>query len=260
MFNKLCVEDFAVLREPFESDRQSPSNLGGALVLSAIFQALVFYLTYDVAARSTIFPNIEILKNYHFWITVFLVLASILFAIPAVYKRGQKIQYLLVILITQAFGIMMYLSSLFLLGEGEGVTEKSIISVTNVTLGIGLLIFIATSIRFYILLKKGAYRKGSLREELRGNLEKIIMSNLSTIIIGCVGIGYVIQYMVRFSPSEDMFMIILGFLLFYAILFVLPEQLVILYCKFRFKSFNYDFKGYLLSENPDSKGGIKHGN
>lgn len=260
MFNKLFVEDFAVLKEPFESERQSPRNLGGILILAAIFQVLMFYLTYNVAAQSTVFPNVEKIQSYHFWITVILVVASILFSIPAVYNRGQKTQYLLSILITQTFGVMMYLSSIFLLGNGYSVTEQSIITVTNVTLGIGVLIIIATSIRFYLLLKKGEYRAGSKRAELRGSLENNIKSNMSTIIIGAVGVGYMVQSMIRFSALDDMFMIILGLGLFYAILFVLPEQLVILYCKFRFKSFNYDLKGYLLSENPDSKGGIKHGN
>lgn len=257
MLRKLTVEDFAVLKEPLESGRQSPSSLGGTLVLAALFQCLMFYLTYSVAAGATIFPNVEMIKKIHFWFTAILVACSIIYAIPAVYKRGQKVQYLIVILMSQNIAaVMTYLSAMFLLGNSEGITAGSLLTVTYVTLGAGVLIFIATSIRFYILLKKGGYRKGSKRDELRGNLEQIIKSNFLSVIIGSVGIGYIIQYLFRFAHFDDegaAFIIVLSLLIFFTMLFVLPEQLVILYCKCRFRSFNFNRRGYLESEDQDRK-------
>ncbi|MEI3613002.1 hypothetical protein [Pseudogracilibacillus sp. SO30301A] len=44
--NNLDEQDFAVLRGPFESGRQSPKSLGGTLVLSIFFQVLLFFLIY----------------------------------------------------------------------------------------------------------------------------------------------------------------------------------------------------------------------
>ena len=53
-----------------------------------------------------------------------------------------------------------------------------------------------------------------------------------------------------------MLMIFLAFLLYFMMMFVLPEQLVILYCKFRFKSFNFDPDGNLYPAS-SCKGDIK---
>src|SRR5690606_40043188 len=39
--------------------------------------------------------------------------------------------------------------------------------------------------------------------------------------------------------ADILLIIFVGMFLFYVMLFILPEQLVILYCKFRFNSFNY---------------------
>ena len=60
----------------------------------------------------------------------------------------------------------LYISALFLIGGQSGVTEKSLLDFTYVTLLLGLVIFIVTSICFYILLHKGHYRRGSRIDEL----------------------------------------------------------------------------------------------
>ena len=95
MLFKLKEKDFAALREPLDSGRQSPTSLGGALLLLLFFHPLVYYLTYYVAAETTIYPNVEKIQNFHFWLTVSLVVLCALYAIPAIYKRSQKMQYLL---------------------------------------------------------------------------------------------------------------------------------------------------------------------
>lgn len=62
------------------------------------------------------------------------------------------------------------------------------------------------------------------------------------------GLVFVIQYIARISTLNDLNMIIfivIGIGLFFTMVFVLPEQLVILYCKIRFQSFNFNERGYL---------------
>ncbi len=251
VLNKLEVDDFAVLKAPLESGRQSPDSLALALLLSVFLQSLMYYLTYYVAAESTIFPYLEQIQTIHFWITAGLIILSVLYAIPAVFKRSQRIQYLLSILTIQNIGTgFCYLIALFLIGEQEEVTVESLLIFTKVTLIIGVLIFMATSIRFYILLMKGQYRAGSKKEAMREKFE--MKSYLPAVIIGSTGLVFVIQYVVRtFSwwDLEMMFVAIMFIGVFFTMLFVLPEQLVILYCKFRFKSFNFDRNGYLKSED-----------
>ena len=51
MLKKLKKKDFAVLRGPLESGRQSPDSLGMALLLSIFLQALLYYVTYHIAAE-----------------------------------------------------------------------------------------------------------------------------------------------------------------------------------------------------------------
>ena len=104
-------------------------------------------------------------------------------------------------------------------------------------------------IRLYILLNKGFYRAGSTKDELQEKFET--KSYIPLAIIGSIGLLFIIQYIVRTQGLGDiyeMFIIIGFYFVFYVLLFMVPEQLVILYCKFRFKSFNFDEKGFMLRD------------
>jgi hypothetical protein len=255
MFKKLSAEDFAVLRGPFESGRQSPSNLGGMLFLSVFLQGLMYALEYFVAADASIYPNKVKILMIHFWVTLILIVLSIVYSIPAVYKRSQKMQYFVVILVTQNMGgVTSYFMALFFLGKNIGIqlSKEALLNFTYITLLIGLLIFIVTSIRFYILLIKGHYRKGSKKAEQRENMEYLIKSYLPVIIAGSIGLLFIIQFLVRnikvnllTQGFEPLLVIILGPALFFTMMFVLPEQLVLLYCKYRFEGFNFYLSGDL---------------
>ncbi|WP_237342345.1 hypothetical protein [Heyndrickxia coagulans] len=248
MLKKFEERDFAILREPLES-RQSPGTLAGVLLLAIFLQLLMYYLTYHVAARNTYFPNVNLIQKYHFWVTMILVSFSTFLIIPGIMTKLQKVQYLLSIFVSQnLFGLYSLFMGLFLIGENENIREQSLIMFTNIVICIGLFIFVFTSIRFYILLKKGEYRSGSKRDNIRGNLEKNIKSHFPTILTASVGLMFIIQYLFRyvgFDDIEEMFYTVLALLIFFTMMFVLPEQLVILYCKFRFKSFNFNTNGYL---------------
>lgn len=250
LLGSLKEEDFKVLRAPLESGRQSPSALGGVLVMSSLFQALLFALEYFVAGDSTVYPYKDEILIVHFWLTVGLIGLSLIYGIPAIYNRSGRIQYLISILVSQnLFSFCFFISALFLIGKDgdeQGVTSESLLNFTYITLAIGLLIFIVTCIRFYRLLKKGEYRKDSKKGELRANFEG--KSYLPMASIAVLGFVFIIQYMLRYLSIDDiniMIIIVIGIGLFFVMLFVLPEQLVILYCKYRFKSFNFDERGYL---------------
>lgn len=246
MLSRLKVEDFELLKEPLESGRQSRESLSFALLLSVFLQALLYYLTYYVAAEITIFPNITAIQEAHFWITIILILLSLVYAIPGVYKRSERVQYLLSILTIQNIGsVSFYLVSLFLIGELEAVTKESLLFFTKVTLIVGGLIVAITYISFYILIKKGVFRvESKAKMEMRSFLPLAV-------VVG-IGLVFVVQYIVRFSTFtdiDDMFIVLLSMSIFFTMLVVLPVQLVILYCKFRFKSFNFNKNGYLKREN-----------
>ncbi|WP_409295960.1 ABC transporter ATPase [Peribacillus sp. SCS-26] len=248
---KLEYQDFATLRMPLESGRQSPSSLGGALILSLFCQPLIFYCIYYVAATYSNYPGIEQIKRIHLPITALLCLLSLIFAIPPVYKKWENLQYLVLILVSQnVFGLCVYLGGLFEVGNGEGTTSSSLLTFTWITLLIGAALFLFTVIKFRILLQRGHYRTGGKKERMRMKFET--SSYIPTAIIGSLGLFYIIQYSIRYTgiaDAEQLMIIVLCFAVFYTILFVLPEQIVILYCKFRFKAFTFDRNGYLHSES-----------
>lgn len=248
---RLREEDFAVLRGPLESGRQNPGSLGFALILGVFLQSLMFALLYFMVKDVTTFPNKEEIMKFHFWFTVILIGLSLLYSIPFVYNRSGRIQYLLSIVVTQNMSsIPFLLLSLFSIGienGGMNTNKDSLLQITYIILAIGLCIFIATFIRFYVLLKKGHYRNGSKKDEQR-RIES--MSFLPGAIAGGIGLVFVIQYISKNSNYDDRNIILIivgGILAFFIMMFILPEQLVILYCKYRYKSFNFNERGYLYS-------------
>src|SRR5690625_3081539 len=249
MLNKFKEEDFAVLRGPFESERQSPRALGAILPISIILQGLMYVLTHLGAAENSIFPYTENLFWFHTMVTGLLIIFSIIYSIPNIYNKSQKLQYLITILVSQnLFGVYFYLMALFYIGQGFNVSEESLLNFTYITLAIGVLVFVVTMIRFYILLKKGHYRKGSKKAKFRSKAELGVRSYLPIIIIGSVGLLFILQYLIRLFGIGDIytvFVLSICILLLYTMLFVLPEQLVLLYCKRRFDSFNYNKNGEL---------------
>ncbi|WP_144509665.1 ABC transporter ATPase [Bacillus sp. FJAT-22090] len=250
MTRKLKEEDFEVLRGPFESGRQSPGALSGALILSIFLQGLLFALEYFMAGSYTVYPYKDQILLIHFIGTVILSVLSLIYSMPIVYTKSEKTQYFLSILVSQnLFSISFLICALFIIGyagEEKVADAGSLLQFTYIILGIGLIIFVVTFIRFFILLKKGHYRKGTKKDALRSRFETT--SYVPTTIIGSLGLIFIIQYIVRTSAINELdkiIFIVIGIGLFFVMLFILPEQLVILYCKIRFKSFNFNERGYL---------------
>jgi hypothetical protein len=251
LLGRLIEDDFEVLRAPLESGRQRPDALAGTLFLTIFLQALIFSIEYFMIRDATIYPYKDEVLTVHLWITVGLIGLSLIYAIPAIYNRSGRIQYLISILVSQnLFSISFLICALFLIGNDDGtgeiVSSESMLNFTYIVLCIGLLIFIVTCIRFYVLLRKGEYRKGSKKDKLRGHFEAKSYIPIASIV--GLGLVFVIQYIARSSVINDLNMIIfivIAITLFFIMLFILPEQLVILYCKYRFKSFNFNKQGYL---------------
>ncbi|MCK0473464.1 hypothetical protein [Halalkalibacter sp. APA_J-10(15)] len=253
MFSKLSEKDFLVLRGPFESGRQAPVSLGGAMILGIFGQALMVFLSIFIGNYS-ILPFTDKLVAIHLWITIIIVGLTILYSFPYFYKNHQKSQYLLSIFMIHNLGTFSWFV-LPLLTMGAKLPEnyvlEHVMTYIYITLGIGVILFIVTCIRFYILLMKGKYRKGSSRDRLRGKFEGKI--NMASIGAGSIGVVASVQYLMRnvdFMDYEVLFIVVLGLLIFYTMIFILPEQLVILYCKYRFKSFNFRPSGKYLTLIP----------
>ncbi|GAE32073.1 hypothetical protein JCM9152_3589 [Halalkalibacter hemicellulosilyticusJCM 9152] len=224
-------------------------------------QPLFLYFEHDLGVYS-VYPYSDEIIFVHTTITVILMVLSIIFCISKIYLRFQEIQYLVVILVSQNVGLTSsFIISILLLGEEVSdvspVPTHFLLSYTIITLSIGLALFCITFLRFYILIHKGQYRKGSSKDRLRSKLET--KSYLPMAIMYSIGFVFVLQYLFRntgFVQYESIFILVMLLLIFYSMIFVLPEQLVILYCKYRFKSFNFESNGkYLLplAEDEDNQ-------
>ncbi|MFB1051947.1 hypothetical protein [Paraliobacillus sp. JSM ZJ581] len=246
MLQKLTEQDFLVLRGPFESKRQSPKSMAVALIFTLPFQTLFLFLE-DFVAEYSMYPLKEEVFSIHLTLSITLMIFPIIFVIPPIYKRYQKLQYLIVTLISQnLFGVSAYILALLVLGTVITNNINALLTFTYITLIIGVVVFITTSIRFYVLLRKGKYRKGTSKDYQRRTLES--KSLLPVLIPSSIGVVYIIQFLIRnfdLYQFDKLLMCVLGIVLFYAMLFVLPEQLVLQYCKIRFDSFNYEQNGRL---------------
>lgn len=253
---KLSESSFTALRLPFESGRQTPGNMSIALFLFVLIQALLIYMEYHFAAFSHFPKKYEIL-SVHLRITVILAVLSVVYCIPFIYKRSQKVQYMIMILTSQnVASVSPLLLALLLMGERE-VGSVFLILFTKVVLIIGMLVFIATSVRFYILLKKGAYERNSKKDIERIFMEKNMKALIPVLVTSGTGLSLIITFLsrnVRIIDIDFFMSVIFPILIFYSALFVLPEQLVILYCKFRFKSFNFDKEGNLYPFSEEIEG------
>ncbi|WP_079709017.1 hypothetical protein [Paraliobacillus ryukyuensis] len=246
MLQQLKEEDFLALRSPFESGRQSPKALGAVAILFIFFQALLLFIEYYGGQYAT-YPFKNIIFKVHLIVSVMIAIISIIFAIRPIYMRHQKNQYFLNTIQSQNLGgISFYIVALLVIGNDTNVNKGAFLNFIYLTLIIGIIIFIATSIRFYILLKKGKYRKETKKDYQRRQFEG--KSLLPIAIPAGIGIVFIIQYLIRtfdFDGIDTMVMSVFMIGIFYTMLFVLPEQLVLQYCKIRFDSFNYEQNGRL---------------
>ena len=235
-------KDFEVLRNSL-ANRQSPKGLSSALLFSIPLLWLMYYVVFHVAGEATIFPYIERMREGAFWFISILSITLFLFSFKLIYNRFHKTQYALSIVFSQLlFGVSPYMVVLFLMGEQNNITQESLLAFTNITLIFGLLIFVISIIRFIVLIRKGSYRAGTKKDHARAKMERT--SYIGVAVMTGLSIFYTLQYLIRNSGGfgvllEDGLILLLGLVLYYVMLFILPEQLVILYCKYRFKSFNF---------------------
>ena len=131
------------------------------LILSIFLQALMFVLTYIVGAYWSAFPYIGSIRLFHLIVTLILILLSVIYSIPFIYIKQQKVQYFITILVSQnLFGILPLIMALFFLEKERSISLDSLLFFTYGALAFGLLVFLVTCVWFLILLKKGVYRVG----------------------------------------------------------------------------------------------------
>ncbi|MFB1051949.1 hypothetical protein [Paraliobacillus sp. JSM ZJ581] len=246
MLNKIPEENFLVLRRNFESELQKPSQLGRIFFVIIFSQAILMALEFFIKSYS-IYPNIDSLVTGHLIVSIILGLFCIIYAIPAMYMKSQRMQYFIFILAGQnLFTVSMYLLTLIIISAEFETDSETLLNFTSIMLTISIILVILKVIIVLFQLRKGSYKKGSKKDRLRGRLE----SNSLFSIIFSLGIGatFIVQYFIRNFEFNGIDILIIATIFTLSSLFVLsllPEQAITLYCKIRFDSFNYEQNGRL---------------
>lgn len=190
--NQLEEEYFIVLRGPLESGRQSPDSMGGALILSiflhGLFIVIMSFIIVDGYINTFIFTCIIA------YITVIglIIILSIIFAIPSVYRKYQKMQYFITIIVSQTmFGLSLLPFIFYLLYEellygysasDYDISELEFLIFICSVFAVGIIVLIVAYTRFCKLLQKGKFKAGTRRDEIRSYLEVRIPSMKSFFI------------------------------------------------------------------------------
>lgn len=253
--DQLTERDFLSFRLSLESGRQSPDNITSILITTSILSVLLLGLFNFFVFADRIDPPHPVIVNVTLIYDVvgfILIGLAIAFSFKSIYQKRQGFQYLVSILILNLiFGPFFYLIGLYFLSDSTqfhhrmGISASSLILLITVTLLIGLGIFVYSYVKMMKLLNQGKFRQGTERYEKQKSTEKnepkTYKGTVTALLSGTLGNGiFVINYFEQ-NPTEDIVLFIMvGVAAIYTLMLLLPRQLVIFYCKSRFKSFQFN--------------------
>jgi len=248
--DKLSEEDFAVLKGPLESGRQSPESLAGNLLIAPFLIGVLLLIANMFVFVDRIepaHPVVIILCLLYDGMALILILLSLQFGVKKVYKNRQSTQYLIVILLSQfMFGGSGYWIGMYMIFDSQqfhhsiAVGNLKLVIFIISSLVVGVILFIFSFIRFLKKLEEGKFRKNTKRDKIRSQLEENTMNFEKFAIVFGVSFTLIITSlftMLGVHDIEVLFVASIGVTLFYVMQFILPEQIVIWYCIRRFKSY-----------------------
>lgn len=255
--NGLGEEKFVGLRGPLESGRQSPNGIGGIFPLLVIFLPVEVLMCYwlIVDGWDSSISNIFFFSFMVFCFLFFIL--SIIFSFKKVFMKYQKVQYALSAIAMQQVIIFFTAFSFFMLAEDniwnasghdvEAAYNKYVLFLLfTIVIGIGIIIY--SLYLYYKKIEEGEYEEGAYLTELREDAEEgdgSATENMLKVMytfwgINAVVFGLIILFTFKESDLETIGIVTLCITLAYTMFYILAEQLILLYCKWRFKSFNFD--------------------
>lgn len=253
--DQLSEKDFLFFRIPHESGRQSPKNMKHILITSSIITILLLGLLNVFVFIDRFDPPhqvIVIISLIYNVVGVSLIGLAIAFSFKKIYQKRQKFQYLLVALfINLVYGPFFYIIGLYILTDPTqfhhrmGISASNLILLITVTLLIGLGIFVYSYVHTMKLLQQGKFRKGTERYKKQQTNERnepnTYIGSVAALLSGTLGNGiYLTRRYGENMPDDIVIFIMFGAAAIYVLMLLLPRQLVILYCKGRFKSFQFN--------------------
>src|SRR5699024_5400642 len=174
-------------------------------------------------------------------------ISAIFFASKKVYKSRQAGQYLFVTIISPyLFGILPLAIALYMIFDDVQFNHNFTIGNTEMVLFIigiidlGLIFIIFDFLRFTKRLEDGKYHKKNKIDTNEGFLEGRSLNFkkiYTTFGVAFILVAIKLLTVLHVTDVETLFISSLTIMIFYSMLFILPEQIVIWYCIKRFKSF-----------------------
>lgn len=248
--DKLSEEDFSVLAGPIKSGRQSPESLGVNLLIAPFLIGLLLII-------GNVFVFVDRIEPAHYVVVLLcllfdmvgavIIVLAIFYASKKIYKSRQAEQYLVVTLISQyLFGILPLGIALYMIFDGTQFHHNVPIGNSGMAffiIGImvfGVIVFLFAFLRFIKKLEEGKFRRNTKRDKYRGYLEERSLDFdgiVKKFVIAFILVAIILRMILQVNDIEILFIGSLTIIIFYTMLFILPEQLVIWYCMKKFKSF-----------------------
>jgi len=231
----------------YSNSRYHPSDtdgrLFGALLGISIFLGIgSFYISQS---------HIELSNLVSIGIKFFIIIDIFIFFLSRVNKKKYAFKFQKSMLIVVAINWFVFSISVYEIPLIIAYYEKSNVLI-EVIAGIIITVFIyfiIVFIRLILLIRKGEMRKGcaSLYERLMGRKIAYLGFSVPIIVIVSKSARRATIEMNNngFNMGPVILMLIFAFIIQIAMFTIIPECIILTYCKARFKSFNFSYEQYL---------------
>lgn len=250
--DKFKEEDFGLFRSSFESERQSPKSAGKWLLISVFTQTFMFLLLFIVTFEYTrLYVFKLVIVSAVLLLTVVLIILSIVYSIPHLYKKQEHIQYKVLSLgLFNNIIVHPFFIGMFILMQANDTNDLIYIGVALLLSLMGIGLFAVIFYKTTDAIANGYFSRCSTKNDYDEAVKKDkgFNSNLPTLIFG--GTGFLLIFgsslpFVGTVEGEKVFLAILFISVYFFGIHVITMNLIAIYCKGRFRSFNFSQEGYL---------------
>lgn len=250
--NEFKEEDFGLFRSSFESGRQSPRNIAKLTWLMIFPQFLLCLVLYVASNDSSRFITLKQgIMNGIFLFTLVLIVLLVIYSVPYLYKKQEHIQFRIFSLgYFNNIVIIPYFSSMFFLVRENNTPDYIYFIVAILLILFGLGMFYMSLHLTFTSISNGYFARESIENNYNSAVkkEKNFKSKLPGLVFGGAGLLLVFGSSPPFVDTYDreaLFLAVILLLAYFLGIHIVTMNLIAIYCKERFRSFNFSEEGHL---------------
>lgn len=251
--NEFNERSLGLFRSSFESERQAPQNVSKWLWVNVITQSIMCVFLYTAAGdaqRLVTFKQVMMITIFLF--TIAIIVLSIIYSVPYLYKRQEHIQYRILSLgLGNNTIVIPFFIGVFMLIQENDVPDLVyfITVILLVLLGTGMFLMIVY--RTISAIKTGYFSSVSEGNDYEETVQrdKEFTGKMPGLIFGGAGLLLIIGTSIPYFETADGEAIYISALFIACYFFgihVITMNLFTIYCKERFRSFNFTKEGHLF--------------